>query len=120
MSKSEIFNKAWKLAKEGAARFGGSCRDYFAQALKMAYAATKIYRDFIGNVRSAWTAKIVGTDKKFGLAREFVFNAKSGKVCVDLTEGIYEEEINGDRYFFEVKNGKALDITREAVMARMA
>lgn len=120
MSKAEIFTNAWKLAKDGAERFGGSCRDYFAQALKMAYAATKIYRDFIGNVRSAWTAKIVGKDEKFGLAHEFVFNANSGKVCVDLTEGIYEEEINGDRYFFEVKNGKALDITREAVMARMA
>ena len=86
----------------------------------MAYAATNIYHDVIGSVRSAWTAKIVGKDNKFGLAREFVFNSNSGLNGVDLTEGIYEEQINGDRYFFEVKNGKALDITRDAVIARMA
>lgn len=37
MSKSAIFKSAWKLAKEGAKRFGGSSKDYFSESLKITY-----------------------------------------------------------------------------------
>ncbi|PZL71698.1 hypothetical protein CI088_11900 [Enterococcus plantarum] len=37
MTKSEIFTTAWELAKQGASKFGGSSKEYFAEALKIAY-----------------------------------------------------------------------------------
>jgi hypothetical protein len=39
ITKSKIFSAAWAVAKQGAAKFGGSARQYFAEALRMAYAA---------------------------------------------------------------------------------
>lgn len=40
-SKSKIFAVAWRFAREGAARFGGSVRSYFAASLTRAYAEAK-------------------------------------------------------------------------------
>ncbi len=37
MTKSQIFKNAWAIAKHGANKFGGSSKEYFAEALKMAY-----------------------------------------------------------------------------------
>ena len=37
MTKSNIFKTAWRIAKEGAAKFGGSSKEYFAESLKLAY-----------------------------------------------------------------------------------
>lgn len=39
MTRSELFKAAWRLARQGAARFGGSARRYFAAALRMIYAS---------------------------------------------------------------------------------
>ena len=36
-----VMVKAWEIARKGAARFGGSVKSYFAQALKMAWAIVK-------------------------------------------------------------------------------
>lgn len=41
MTKKEIMIKAWKIAREGQKAFGGKVREYFAQALKMAWAQAK-------------------------------------------------------------------------------
>lgn len=41
MTKKEIMSNAWKIAKEGQKTFGGKAREYFAQALKMAWAQAK-------------------------------------------------------------------------------
>ena len=30
MTKSQIFTTAWAIAKQGATKFGGSSKDYFA------------------------------------------------------------------------------------------
>lgn len=37
MTKSNLFKTAWRIAKEGAAKFGGSSKEYFAESLKLAY-----------------------------------------------------------------------------------
>lgn len=37
MTKSQIFKNAWAIAKHGANKFGGSSKEYIADALKMAY-----------------------------------------------------------------------------------
>lgn len=41
MNKKEIMSKAWEIAREGQKAFGGKVREYFAEALKMAWAQAK-------------------------------------------------------------------------------
>lgn len=41
MTKKEIMSNAWKIAKEGQKAFGGKISEYFAEALKMAWAQVK-------------------------------------------------------------------------------
>ncbi|XJZ60229.1 hypothetical protein ACIA4Q_02450 [Lactobacillus delbrueckii subsp. bulgaricus] len=41
MTKKEIMSKAWEIAREGQNEFGGKVREYFAEALKMAWAQAK-------------------------------------------------------------------------------
>lgn len=40
-TKKEIMVNAWKIAREGQKAFGGKVREYFAEALKMAWAQAK-------------------------------------------------------------------------------
>ena len=40
-AKKEIMSNAWKIAREGQKKFGGKVSEYFAQALKMAWAQAK-------------------------------------------------------------------------------
>ncbi|MGO1442601.1 MAG: hypothetical protein ACTHWD_00210 [Lactobacillus delbrueckii] len=40
-TKKEIMKNAWRIAREGQKAFGGKVREYFAQALKMAWAQAK-------------------------------------------------------------------------------
>ena len=35
--KRKIFKEAWRISKKAAIRYGGSCRDFFSFALKMAW-----------------------------------------------------------------------------------
>ncbi|NGP58131.1 hypothetical protein FLT15_10445 [Paenibacillus thiaminolyticus] len=39
--KSNVMTKAWEIAKEGVKKFGGSVKEYFAAALRMAWAEKK-------------------------------------------------------------------------------
>lgn len=36
-----VMTRAWKIAREGAAKFGGKVKEYFAEALRMAWAEIK-------------------------------------------------------------------------------
>lgn len=40
-AKKELMEKAWKIAREGQKAFGGKVTEYFAEALKMAWAQAK-------------------------------------------------------------------------------
>ena len=42
ISKSELLKNAWIIARVGVERFGGTPRDYFASALKLAWADARI------------------------------------------------------------------------------
>lgn len=42
MKKQQIMKAAWEIARKGARQFGGSAKEYFAEALKLAW---KIARD---------------------------------------------------------------------------
>lgn len=41
MTKKEIMRNAWNIAREGQKAFGGKVSEYFAEALKMAWAQAK-------------------------------------------------------------------------------
>ena len=41
LSKSEIFKKAWELARKGQKRFGGEVKEYFAESLRQVYREIK-------------------------------------------------------------------------------
>lgn len=41
ITKRTLFCTAWKIAKEGAVKFGGKSRDYFSEALKEAWSRIK-------------------------------------------------------------------------------
>jgi hypothetical protein len=70
--------------------------------------------------RKFWIAKIIGTDKKYGLAREFVGGAYCAK---RLEQGVYDVyncpragAADYERYFLRVyPTGEAREITRQEV-----
>lgn len=41
MNKKQIMTNAWKIARNGAAKFGGSAKEYFAESLKIAWTIAK-------------------------------------------------------------------------------
>ncbi|WP_430609666.1 hypothetical protein [Enterococcus sp. DIV0876] len=123
MAKSEIFRKAWKLAKRGAFLFGGSSKEYFAEALKLVYRSEKaIYTlEISGGSRKhkSWVAKVNGTDAKWGFARTFVEAADYG--VYKLEDGVYniKDAAKNDQQFLLVANGKAIEIEKEEVLANL-
>lgn len=53
MDKRSIMTLAWTIARDGAARFGGSARDYIGDALRMAWTG------LVGTARQiAWALKL--------------------------------------------------------------
>ena len=42
MNNKKTFAKAWKLARKGVKKFGGSVKSYFAESLRIVYAANAI------------------------------------------------------------------------------
>lgn len=86
-----IMKRAWEIAKEGVAKFGGKAKDYFAQSLKMAWAearmmlkqfaafGTKAVRtgSMVKNVSTLPQNIVTGTDKQVAWAQSIraQFNA---------------------------------------------
>lgn len=125
-----VMVRAWEIAREGAARFGGKAVEYIAVALKMAWAEVKkgskkvTVRTTMGSKHhKSWVARIVGTHVRWGLDREFVDaveeNDWDGKVF-ELCDGIYEVCNAGDREFIKVENGAIEYIEIEEVKAAVA
>lgn len=73
-----VMTRAWEIAKEGAAKFGGKVKEYFATSLKMAWAEIKapvaVTVELVSGSRKhrSWVAEIVGTHKKFKFERQFI------------------------------------------------
>ncbi|ARK23559.1 hypothetical protein SporoP37_01850 [Sporosarcina sp. P37] len=107
-----VMNKAWQIARKGQKQFGGKVKEYFAEALKLAWAIYKASKA-VATVKTtsgsknhkSWVAQIVGPHAKWKLDRQFV-NAVSendwdGKVF-ELKTGVYEVCNAGDREFIRV------------------
>lgn len=94
--------KAWEIARKGAKQFGGSVKQYFGEALKMAWAIVKQTANTVtiqlaegSRKHKSWVAEVVGLDAKYGFNRQFV-------------DGFEDEEVRG--LFFELSEGKVYDV----------
>lgn len=128
---TNVMKKAWEIARTGQAKFGGSVKSYFAQALKMAWALSRKATTMTvtlapgSNKNKTYVAQITGTDVKWGLKREFVNDYEQATEWSDktftLTEGaVYEIQAAGSRDLYIVQNGELCYRSKQAVTAMFA
>lgn len=121
----KVMIRAWEIAKEGAAKFGGKVKEYFAAALKMAWAETRkvVLTTSAGSRKhKSWVAKIVGKHPKFKLDRSFVesFDYNMSERYFELTDGFYDVCDAGTRYFVRVTGGQIERVEEYEVMEAVA
>lgn len=121
-----VMKRAWEIAKAGASKFGGKSKEFFRQALIMAWAEkrrpvkaevelpadTKKYR--------TWLAAITGTHPTFKLDRKFLNPDTTdswGDKIFYLTDGFYESNDCKRRHFIQVVNGIVTRVEKEEVYA---
>ncbi|MGE7225798.1 hypothetical protein ACQKLN_31310 [Paenibacillus glucanolyticus] len=121
-------SKAWEIAREGQVKFGGKVKEYFVEALKLAWAIIKKGVEAVEKVLielnvnnrkgKTWVARITGTHPQYGFDREFVSSSydDDGESGYRLAEGFYEVCEVGNRYFIEVANGDWNKVKKEAVL----
>lgn len=106
-----VMVRAWEIAKEAAAKFGGSAKEYIAGALRMAWKEAKAPKYVTLELRApnrkskTWVAAIVGTHPVFKFERKFINPDVYGEHTWTLKDGIYDVCENGKRYFIRVANG---------------
>lgn len=122
-----VMTKAWEIAKEAVAKFGGKVKEYFAEALKMAWAIEKaevevvkvpatIEIELSGGSRKhkSWVAEIVDRDAKYGLKREFIngYNKDNAMLYFQLENGkVYDiNDASGLRRYKKVVNGELVEM----------
>lgn len=130
-----VMSKAWEIARAGQAKFGGSVKDYFGQALKMAWALARkeeaapmtatIVTSSGSRKHKTYVAKIVGTCSRFGLERSFINNFEQATewsdktFTLELNEGdVYEivgANYNADRHYMQVVEGALQQVGLQAV-----
>lgn len=127
-----VMTRAWGIAKEAVVKFGGKVKEYFAEALKMAWAeiktvatTTEISLAEGSRNHKSWVAEIVGTDAKWGFKREFV-NAREdenvkGKFFTLEDNKIYDVNCaQSGRKYVTVKAGAVVELTQNEVKAMVA
>ena len=73
-----VMVRAWEIAKEASAKFGGSAKEYIAEALRMAWKEAKAPKYVTLELRApnrkskTWVAKIVGKHPVFKFERKFI------------------------------------------------
>lgn len=125
-----VMTMAWGIAKEGTKKFGGKVKEYFAQALKMAWEQIKseviVFTDVViglaegSKKHKSWVAEIVGVDMKFGFARKFINGFEDENV-----RGLFFNLVSGHVYdvncaqkgrkYVTVKNGEVVELTQDDV-----
>ena len=124
-----VMKRAWEIARQGAEKFGGNAKEYFAEALRMAWAEVKKPKFVAVSVNYGWkscyVAKIVGTHPKWKLNRQFLeadekkrsYSGKTGHNVYYIGEnGIYEKSSSGNKEYFIVENGVRKDIEYREVL----
>ncbi|MCT6924122.1 hypothetical protein [Metasolibacillus sp.] len=127
-----VMTTAWEIAKDGAAKFGGKVKEYFGEALKMAWAIVKQTATTVtiqlaegSRKHKTWVAEVVGLDAKYGFNRQFVNGFEDEEVrglFFELTEGkVYDVNCARDgREYATVRNGELVELSQNEVKAMFA
>lgn len=121
----KVMVRAWEIAREAAAKFGGSAVEYISGALHQAWAESrKAVIEITSGSRKhkSWIAMIVGTHERFGLDRVFAEPAVEGRMykTYELAGGVYEVCDGGERHFIRVDAGEITTISKFDVMEMVA
>lgn len=68
MNKKQIMKRAWEIARNGAKKFGGKVREYFAIALSIAWKEVK-----------AMATKLIGSEKQVKWAKDIIARIEAAK-----------------------------------------
>jgi len=124
-----VMRRAWEIAREGQARFGGSAKEYIAAALQMAWVEVKTPQYITVTVEvnqrrgKTWVARITGKDARWGFAREFVSEFSSdadGDNIYHLVDGAYEICDCGNRRYMEIIGDKCYRSDKREVARSIA
>lgn len=83
-----VMKKAWAIARKGQKQFGGKVKEYFAQALKMAWSIVKNGMEYVHLTKEEFMNEIRNTGKFEGFLtykNEFK-NTQKIKVVADLVK----------------------------------
>lgn len=121
----KVMVRAWKIAREGVAKFGGKVKEYFAVALKMAWAETRkaVLTTAVGSRKhKSWVAKIIGKHPRFKFDRTFVESVdyNMSERYFELKDGLYDVCDAGTRYFVRVIGGQIERVEEYEVMEAVA
>lgn len=128
-----VMKEAWKIAREGAKKFGGRAVDYFAEALRVAWAivkkgvkkvstAVRVELGIGSNKYKTWVAEIRGYDRRFKFHRNFI-RENDAVGCEEYTldtNRYYEVCDRGNRYFAKVVDGEVVEVKESEVIAYFA
>jgi len=118
-----VMAEAWKIAREGAKKFGGKVVDYIAEALRMAWALVKkgakimevTLKTLTGSRNhKTWVAEITGKCATYKFKRSFIDeydNDGSNKFWKLLEGKVYDVCDGGHRYYAKVENGEIKEIS---------
>lgn len=127
-----VMTTAWEIAKDGAAKFGGKVKEYFGEALRMAWAIVKQTATTVtiqlsegSRKHKTWVAELIGLDAKFGFNRQFVVGSEDEEVrglFFTLEEGkVYDVNCARDgREYATVRNGQVVELSQNEVKAMFA
>lgn len=116
-----VMTRAWEIAKAAVKVFGGSAREYIAEALRQAWAESRRPRKVTLELRQpnrkqkTWVAQIVGTHDIYKLDRKFISSDSWGSTVWTLGNGVYDVCENGNRYYIRVANGEYSQIEAHEV-----
>jgi len=85
-----VMKKAWEIARDGVRKFGGIVTEYFAEALRMAWAIVK---------KGMETIQLIGSEKQIKWAKdirkelvEIVDTSKKSIIELAKERGLYERD----------------------------
>jgi len=106
MTKSELFKRAWTIAKEAAVNFGGSSKSYFSESLKLAWEENKEMDYTLESIFKILVSKSEGGEK---------FNQWEGygkkRIYVETQRQYGNYRKAG---FFEIKENEIIDNSESA------
>lgn len=125
LDRQYIMIRAWNIAKRAEVKFRGKASEYFAMALKMAWAEYRLAKapkaeitiDADTRRNKTWVAAITGTHPVYKLNRQFLnpYYIENDEKIFKLNDGLYEIYDGRRRFFIQVTNGTFEVVEKEFV-----